>query len=193
MFRDIILSNQSGLFQQSIAMLKFVFVIRSRSSGYGSRFMFKRSCVRIQAMDTRRLISYIYMSLGKTENKWKRGRRYGVSYFSKTNTLNSTPLWRQTKSLQKWSKDLSPMNVKLSTEQQQQHVLLLWTKKWRNMWLKMIKMFAACNQCDQIGRLLKVLGDKLSFKSSPNIWRLWVYCENIISSKSCSGKYFGHL
>ena len=25
-------------------------------------------------------------------------------------------------------------------------------------------------QCDQIGRILEVLGDKFSYKSSPNIW-----------------------
>ena len=30
------------------------------------------------------------------------------------------------------------------------------------------------NQCDQIGRFMKLLGDKSSYKSSPNIWGLFV-------------------
>ena len=29
------------------------------------------------------------------------------------------------------------------------------------------------NQCDQIGRFMKLLGDKSSYKSSPNIWEFW--------------------
>ena len=35
------------------------------------------------------------------------------------------------------------------------------------------------DQCDHIRRFLKVLGDKLSFKSSPNVWWLSGYFKNI--------------
>ena len=31
--------------------------------------------------------------------------------------------------------------------------------------------FVGCLQCDRIGQFLKVLGDKFSYKSSPNIWK----------------------
>ena len=36
--------------------------------------------------------------------------------------------------------------------------------------------------CDQIGRFLKALGDKLSFKSSPNVQCVLGYFENITFS-----------
>ena len=35
---------------------------------------------------------------------------------------------------------------------------------------KYTKTIRWSTQCDQIGRLLKVLGDMISFKSSPNAW-----------------------
>ena len=36
-----------------------------------------------------------------------------------------------------------------------------------------------CNHCDNIGRFLKVLGEKIPFKGSPNVWRLLGYFENM--------------
>ena len=48
--------------------------------------------------------------------------------------------------------------------------------------------FAKCshtgNQCGQIGRFFKVLGDIISFKSTPNVWRLLGYFENITFKKN---------
>ena len=45
-------------------------------------------------------------------------------------------------------------------------------------------------QCDQIGWFLKVLCDKLSFKSSQNVWWLLGYFEIIVLSKNCRGYSF---
>ena len=49
-------------------------------------------------------------------------------------------------------------------------------------------------QCDQFGRLLKVLGGKVSYKSSPNIWRLIVIFFKIsILKEKLLCLLFGHL
>ena len=49
-------------------------------------------------------------------------------------------------------------------------------------------------QCDQIGWFFKVLGDKLSFKSSPNIWWLFgVFWKHYFFGKTCCGYFFGQV
>ena len=47
-------------------------------------------------------------------------------------------------------------------------------------------------QCDQIGRILKVLGSKFSFNTSPNIWWLFgLFWKPLIRSLNCSGLFLG--
>ena len=45
--------------------------------------------------------------------------------------------------------------------------------------LFLVSLFVSILQCDQIGRFFKVLGGKLSYKSSPNVWWLKGHFENI--------------
>ena len=59
-------------------------------------------------------------------------------------------------------------------------ILVTLTTAAHEEWLKReTRRSIAWEQCDQIGRFLKVLGDKLSLKKSPNVWWLFGYLENI--------------
>ena len=49
------------------------------------------------------------------------------------------------------------------------------------------------DQCDQIGRYLKVLGDKISNKSSPNDWQLFGQFENLSLVQILLVLLFGQL
>ena len=50
------------------------------------------------------------------------------------------------------------------------------------------------NQCDQIGQLLKVPNNKLSYKSSPNILNLYgLFWQRQFVSKNCSGKFLNNF
>ena len=49
-------------------------------------------------------------------------------------------------------------------------------------------------QCDQIGRFLKNLGDKISYKSSPNDWKLFVQLKkNLLFCKNYCCYFLGNF
>ena len=49
-------------------------------------------------------------------------------------------------------------------------------------------------QCDQIGRFFKVLGDKFSLKSSPNVlWMFGLLWKHPFSCINCCGYFLGNL